>query len=853
MATSKGVTQSALSVTAFPAKPEDAFVAIILKDDKAGTSTGFVNKRLSINEFLTSIKSLFPALKEEIEKELKKAIADTKGELIDQMDGEMGALSMSVEGQVSGLHDTMSAQANSTAGMLTGLNNGLTQLNRALTAGDAANATKIDGHIADFDKFVLATNQKLDNLGTNTDEKLTAIEKSAKSYTDTQLESLKNSGGTGNVPSATHADVGSNVDGYVMSKDGWKPVRATQFKNMLSEIGITYDVRLGRWFLDEGELEETDPDNAGGLNANEQAKKDRDDADKSDDPALNPNKIATGGTGEKGQKDDNGNLIHDSSGGNISMGANDKNNPGSDNADPTSATYGKLYNNGKATDAKAPYADVDAPVTRLNTIPSLGSQEGTPYAYLDSLTSTRTSTVITDGNLEIAMCPVVKGADPIEANASGYPIKMASKTRWQFFLSLALADTTNGSAILSLYPTITYRLSDGTGKFITFELKRQGKRYVLFDKASGTTIYAGYQESDESTVQFLIRPELFTSTFAPYKINDAGSLLGLYYADVTAEYIAGNKMQQRIQVNATSDGSFKDKVVYRPVNGRPDDSLFVKATDGASKGNTVFAYSSDSPRTFYLNVLDHTKTPIDLSGTFLTARSDDVYLSLGVLTNVGQRLDNTKPATLATPNRNGGYDIVVPPAKDNEKNGLYLAVIMYRKNIDGTLTAYSDASAEAPRVAFRFMETTESNSYGGIFLSTYGSNTGGGAYKNKYDGSLGFDYKVGFPSRSYYLGGGVVSRDKLFGNNMANNGSANPLSGPSQIIFNLGLTGYTSKPETFPGNVPLKPYKTTAKNGGAITEHVYSGSFILQATLEDMKTRNIVNFDVPINISVQGE
>ena len=814
MATGKGIPVSSLRVVTFPENGEDAYVTMIVKDEMAKTPSGYVNVKMSLKEFITKIEKLFPQLEEKVLKEAQEKATELDDALMLGVDRDLGNMEEAFHKQLEGIQEAQQQIARGFAQQVMSMSTALEAVKNAE-----------DTH---------ASKEEVAALKKELDEKLKSLDTGKSDGLDT-------------------SKLGGNPDGYSLTKAGTKAINAKALSNTLAEIGFSYDVRLGRWFLDEGELEEGDVDSAGGLSVAEQAKKDRDDADKSDDPALNPNRITTGGAGEKGEKDSNGNLIHDSSGGNIVMGADDKNNPGSDNADPTSAGYGKYYNNGKATDAKAPYAEVDAPVTRQNVLPALGSLDGTPYAYLDSLTPTRTSTVVSDGNLEIAMCPVVKGADPIEANADGYPIKMSAKTRWQFFLSFALGDTSNGSSILSLYPKVTYRLSDGAGKYIAFELKRQGKRLVLFDKVSNTTVYAGYQESDESTVQFLIRPELFTSTFAPYKVNDAGSLLGIYYADATADYIAGSTMTQRIQVNATSDGSFKDKVVYRPVTTPPDPSLFVKATNGASKGNTVFAFSSDSPRTFYLNVLDHTKTPIDLSGTFLTARSDDVYLSIGVLTNVGQRLDSTKPATLATPNRNGGYDIVVPPAKDNEKNGLYLAVIMYRKNSDGTLTAYADANAEAPRVAFRFMETTESNSYGGIFLSTYGSNTGGGVYKNKYDGSLGFDYKVGFPSRNYYLGGGIVSRDKLFGNNMANNGSANPLSGPAQIIFNLGLTGYTSKPETFPQNTPLLPYKTTAKNGGAITEFVYTGSFVLQATLEDMKTRNLVNFDIPINISVQGE
>lgn len=853
MATSKGVTQSALTVTTFPSKPEDAFVAIIQKDEKAGTSTGFVNQRLSLGEFLKAISGLFPALKEEIINQLTKQIDTSHDALVDQMDSELGGMSAAIEAHNESMSSMVTQSMQSAAQMMQNMNTGLMQMQAGLTALTKDVSDKDAAQKKALDDFEVSSGNKLESLKSNLDERFQSAEKTAKEYTDTQLKALKESVGTGSNAGTVTADVGSNVDGYVMTKSGWQPVKAAQFKNMLSEIGITYDVRLARWFLDEGELEEGAVDNAGGLNETEQAKKDRADADKSDDPSVNPSKITTGGTGEKGEKDVNGNVVHDSSGGDIKMNEGDKNNPGSDNADPTTPTYGKYWDNGVATDAKAPYAQVDSPVTRQNVTPAIATNPGTPFAYLDSLTPTKTSTVVTDGNLEIAMCPVVKGADPITANANGYPITMGKTTRWQFFLSLALADTSNGSSILSLYPTLTYRLSDGSGKYIEFTLKRQGKRIVLFDAVSNTTIYAGYQESDESTVQFLVRPELFTSTFAPYKINDAGSLIGTYSATANATYVAGNAMSQTIQVSATTDGTFTGNVVYRPITGRPDESLFTKATDGASKGNVVFANGTTSPRTVYLDVLDATTSPVDLSGKWLTARSDNTYLSVGIVTNVGQRLDATKPAYLATPNRNGGYDVVIPTAKDNEKNGVYLAVIAYRKDKDGNLVAYGDQKENSPKFSIRFMETTESNSYGGIFLKPAGSNNGTSSSGPKYDGGLGIDYTVGFPSRSYYLGGNVYSRDKIFGDNGANYGGKIPNAGPIQAIFNLGLTGYTSAPETFPANVPKFSYKTVTKTKATITEFVYTGSFVLRVAVEDYDTRNVVSFDVPINVSMQGE
>lgn len=854
MATSKGVTLSSLSVVSFPEKPEDAFVQIIYKDGKNTNASGFTNVRVALSDFLKAVTDKFPALKEEITTIVNDACQASEKKMSEFVDIELSELDTQFTRQIETLKSSLEGQQKAIDANKKASDDADAAIRREVTSGDEALGKRIDTLGKDLGDETLRIKERVDGIEKDLPDKLAAAERTAKEYTDTQIKNITPTNSEGGLDTSK---LGNNSDGYLLTKAGAKAVNAQALTNTLGELGITRDIRLNRYFLDEGELSEDVPENAGGGTSSEQNAKERNEASSSEDPAVNPNasgasNVAKGGSGETGEKDSSGKVVHNSDGGDITMGESDAGNPANNAADPTQPNYGKYWNNGEAKDAQAPYANVDAPATQQNVTPKGATNPANGFSYIDNLTSTKNSAVISDGNMEIALCPVVRGADPVKANSGNYPIVMDKQTRWQFFISFSLADTSNGSAILSLYPTVQVNLSDSSTKGITLTLKRQGKRLVLFDEVSGTTIYPGYQESDESTVQFLIRPELFATTFAPYKVNDAGSLIGSYSATGSATYISGSDMSETITVSSSTDGSYSGKVVYRPVQGNLDGALLKDGTTDATKGIKTFVYPSmTTVKGNLLSIVDTENTKLDLAGPWLNARVDDVYLSLGFLNNIDQRVDPSKPMSLAKPNRNGGYDIVIPPAKDNLRNGLHIALAIYRRNADGTYSFNSDLSSNL-EFSLRLAEVTESNSYGGIFMKGVTSNTSSTTTK-KFEGTGGINYAVGFPNRSYYLGGNVYDRTRIYGNNGANYGTSNPVCGPLCAVFNLGLTGYSTSPQTFPANVSLSSYKFSYAANSYLTEFVYTGAFNMRVSLTDSLTKNNVTFDVPVNVSIQGE
>lgn len=854
MATSKGVALSSLSVVSFPEKPEDAFVQIIYKDGKNTNASGFANLRLSLSDFLKAVTDKLPALKEEITKVVDDAQEESKKKLSEFVDIELNGLNTAITRQIEALKTSLEDKQKEIEANKQSSEDADTNIRREFAAADEQLGKRIDAINSDLGDGVHQVKERIDTLEKGIPEQLGNVERTAKDYTDTQLKNLSPS--TGSEGGLDISKLGNNADGYLLTKGGPKAVNAKALTNTLGELGITYDVRLGRYFLDEGVLSEDVPENAGGSTSSEQNNQERNSASHTDDPAVNPeagsaSHIAKGGSGEKGVAGEDGKVVHNSDGGDIKMSDQDTGSPGNPNADPTQPNYGKYWNNGEAKDAEAPYASVDAPVTQYNVTPKGATNPANGFSYIDSLTPTKKASVVSDGNMEIALCPVVRGADPVPSNNGSYPITLSKYTRWQFFISFALTDTSNGSAILSLYPTIQVNLSDTATKGITLTMKRQGKRLVLFDEVSGTTIYPGYQESDESTVQFLIRPELFSTTFAPYKVNDAGSLIGDYSATGSATYVSGNEISETITASTVTDGSFTGKVVYRPTEGPLDSSLLKDGTTEATKGIKTFAYPSiPSVKGNCLTVVDTENTKLDLSGPWLNARVDDVYMSIGFLSNVDQRVDPSKPMSLAKPNRAGGYDIVVPPAMNDHLNGLTLALVFYRRNTDGTYSFNSDLSSKY-NLGLRFTEMNDSNWYAGIKMEPISSNAGDASSK-KFEGTGGLNYQVGFPSRNVYLSGNFNSRGMIYGNNGANFGTANPECGPFCAVFSLGINGSSSSPQTFM-TAKLYSYKFHKNPTSTVTDYVYTGAFNLHVDMTDKLTNKSVQFDVPVNVSIQGE
>ena len=687
---------------------------------------------------------------------------------------------------------------------------------------------KADKTVADeLTKTVGAQHEQL----TNHDNRLTALEKTDGSTADDPKE-------------VSAKKAGTNDDGYAVTQNGLREITAHNLQGSLKELGITVDVRLNQWFLNEGVLSEDAP---APTESSKNAANERSEGSTSTDPSKNPSAsggAATGGSGEKGNGSST--ATHDSSGGSIDTTDDSKQNPVNPNADPSDPNYGKYWNNGNASDATAPYPNVEPATTQSNAVPVGATNPETGFSYLDALTSTKNARVVNNGNLEIAMLPVVRGADPVKENEGHYDLRLGRTQRWQVFVSVALLDTRRGSSILSLYDPIEVKLKNENNVTITFKLVRQGNRIVLKDTASGTVIYAGYQESDESTVQFLIRPEMFGNAFADYSVNDAGAMLGSYTATTTATYVTGDKMDAEIVVNAMTDGTYDRKPVYRPRIG-PVRADWLK-DNGSLKD---FAYPTVKSVKGKDLTIDGVQ--VDHKGPYQNVEFDDFTVALGVYDNPGNRVEGAAPMQLATPDKNGGYNITIPKIVEDKANGLWISVLMGKpslKEAGGTASAIKDHY----QVAMRLSSANESNTKAGLWLTMLNGKSGtkgNGDTKYIYGETDGYGFDVSYcaPERNVYQSGSFWSHYKAQSGMATTSTKDNPQAMPFQGNLNLLLPSANS---TSVFTATAKTLPISSKNPGT-QPAIFYGPFNLNIVVQNLDTKVTRTLDIPINIKYEGE